>query len=544
MSSFLGKRFVDGVTVLTLSTIFVKVMGLVYKIPLMHVLGAEGMGYFNSAYEMYTLFFIISTAGVPIAISIMISESMAKGRIRNAEKTFMKSLFLLVLIGTLGSLFMCFGADLISKAINSSGSRRAIVFVAPTVLFISISGAVRGYFQGNGNMTPTAVSQVVEALGRLVLGLSFAVIAKNKGLPTDEVAAFSILGLTVGTAISCAYLCIVKSVKKQKLSLEDGFTKSSREIIAGLLRLSVPVTVSSVIISLTRIIDMTMLMRRLQGADKISVYGAYSTMALPIYNLPSSLVAGIAVALVPTAVLAVNSFKVGEGNKGVNSAFKLCSIIALPASFGIGVYSKQILELLFSDEYDAIALSYPLLKILSVSIPASCLLLVSNSLLQASGKIMYPIYSITAGIVTKTVLSYVLIGIPQISAGGAPISTLACNLVSVAVSFYFIEKHTVFKINLKDTFIKPMTCAFLATIASALGFLLLGRMGCGEKTAFLIGAFICVTVYLLLIILTKTLDDYELSVFPLGKHLCKINMGKIKNEKRRRNKKPFIEGKI
>lgn len=544
MSSFSNKQFVDGVTALTLSTVFVKVMGLVYKIPLMHVLGAEGMGYFNSAYEMYTLFFIISTAGIPIAISIMISENLARGRIKNAEEVFRKSLLLLILIGTLGALFMCFGADLISKAINSQGSRQAIVFVAPTVLFISISAAIRGYFQGHGNMTPTAISQVVEALGRLILGLGFAVFAKNKGLPTDEVAAFSILGLTVGTAISTTYLCITKGIKKQRAPTGDVYIKSGRKIVMGLLRLSVPVTVSSVIISLTRIIDMAMITGRLYGEDNISVYGSYSTMALPIYNLPSSLVAGIAVALVPTAVLAVNSFKVDEGNKGVNSAFKLCSIISLPASFGIGVYSKQILELLFTDEYDAILISYPLLKILSVSIPASCLLLVSNSLLQASGKIMYPIYSILAGIVTKTVLSYILIGIPKIGVTGAPISTFLCNLVSVTVSLYFIERHTVFKIKFKEVFIKPLSCAFLSTVLSVLVFLAICRLGISERIAFLSSVLVCAVMYLLLILFTKTLDEDELSALPFGDRLCKINMRNIKNEKRRRNKKTFIEGKI
>lgn len=544
MSSFLGKRFAYGVTVLTLSTVFVKVMGLVYKIPLMHVLGAEGMGYFNSAYEMYTLFFIISTAGIPVAISIMVSESMAKGRIENAERIFRKSLSLLIFIGTLGSLLMCFGAGVISDVINSSGSKLSLVFVAPTVLFISISGAIRGYFQGNGNMTPTAVSQVIEALGRLVLGLGFALVAKSKGLDTDEVAAFSILGLTVGTAISSTYLCIVKFVNSPKRLLDDGYVKKGREIIERLLKLSIPVTVSSVIISLTRIIDMTVLMRRLEAADKISVYGAYSTMALPIYNLPSSLVAGIAVALVPTAVTAVNSLKMDDGNKGVNSAFKLCSIIALPASFGIGVYSRQILELLFSNESEAIALSYPLLKILSVSIPASCLLLVSNSLLQASGRIMYPIYSITAGIVVKTVLSYILIGTSGIGVLGAPISTLVCNLVSVAVSFYFIERYTVFKIDLIASFVKPMMCAFLSTSASVFAFLMIGKAGAGEKMAFLAGVIVCASIYLLLIVLTKTLNDDELSALPFGDRISKINIRNVKNEKRRRNNKTFIKGKI
>ena len=164
----------------------VKIIGMVYKIPLMRLLGAEGMGYFNSAYETYTLFFVISTAGIPVAISIMICEGLAAGRLKNVEKIYRSSLWLLICIGTVGSLVMTFGAELLARAIGDGGAVYALSAVAPTVLFISISGAVRGYFQGCGNMIPTAVSQVVESLGKLVLGLAFAFLAKARGLDNSR----------------------------------------------------------------------------------------------------------------------------------------------------------------------------------------------------------------------------------------------------------------------------------------------------------------------------------------------------------------------
>ena len=513
------QQFLGGAMALTVSTALVKIIGLVYKIPLMRCLGAEGMGYFNSAYELYTFFFVIATAGIPVAISIMISESVAAGKLKNAEKIYKTSLWSLILVGSVGAFIMCFGANFLSQAIDSPGSAHSLVFVAPTLFFISISGAVRGYFQGCRNMVPTAVSQVVESLGKLVLGIGFAFVAQKRGLPVEQVAAFAILGLTVGTAISTVYLCVARS--KVKLTYECGIIEnscdSSGNIAKKLVVLAVPVTVSSVLVSLTRIVDMFMLMNRLgEDVDKISVYGSYSTMALPIYNLPSSLVAGIALALVPSITNAVKSNQKEREKQLVASGIKLCAVVAIPASLGIGVYSNQILGLLFSGENEAIAISAPLLSMLGVSVFASCLVQVTNSVLQANGKILQPIISMLCGLAAKGVFAYLLIYVPEIGAMGAPVSTLLCNLTAVMLNLWFIGKYTVFDISLGSILTKPVVCSATSVAASVIGYLTAVRLGCGDSVAFLIAVVLCVAVYFVLVLFGNILDSEEYGMLPMG----------------------------
>lgn len=532
MSTYSKQQFLGGAMALTLSTVLVKIIGLVYKIPLMRILGAEGMGYFNSAYEMYTLFFVISTAGVPVAISIMISESIASGRLKNAEKTYRSSLWLLLCVGTVGSLIMIFGSNALALSIKSPDAALSLNFVAPTVLFISISGAVRGYFQGCRNMVPTAVSQVVESLGKLFLGLAFATVAASRGLPTQKVAAFAILGLTVGTAVSTLYLCVAKS--RAKLTLEHAVLENSCESVkttlGRLVRLAVPVTVSSVLVSLTRIVDMSMLMNRLpESSEKLAVYGSYSTMALPIYNLPSSLVAGIALALVPSITNAVKSGQREREKQLVASGFKLCSLIALPAALGIGVYSEQILGLLFSGENEAIAVSSPLLAVLGASVFASCLVQVGNSVLQANQRILHPIIAMLVGMLVKSVSAYALIGIPEIGAMGAPVSTLLCNIVAVVIELWFIQKYTGFDLSLAKILGKP-TLFSVASVAASLGvYIFSARFGAPEKVAFLLAVAVCAAIYALAVMLGGALDREELEMIPFGNKLSvaceKLNVG-------------------
>jgi stage V sporulation protein B len=538
MSSYSKQQFLDGAMALTVSTVIVKIIGLVYKIPLMRILGAEGMGYFNSAYEMYTLFFVISTAGIPVAISIMISKSIAAGRLKNAEKTYRLSLWLLLLVGTVGSLVMVFGANAIARSIKSPGAALSLTFVAPTVLFISISGAVRGYFQGCRNMVPTAVSQVAESLGKLVLGLAFAYVACSRGLSTEKVAAFAILGLTVGTAISTLYLCIARA--HSGLTLEHAVLENTcdgaKTTLSRLVKLAVPVTVSSVLVSLTRIVDMSMLMNRLQGSSEtLAIYGSYSTMALPIYNLPSSLVAGIALALVPSITNAVQLKQSERESQLIASGFKLCALIAFPAALGIGVYSEQILGLLFFGETEAISVSSPLLSMLATSVFASCLVQVGNSVLQAKGKILHPIISMLVGMLVKTVSAYVLIGIPNIGAMGAPISTLFCNITVVVMELWFIEKHTCFDVRLGKAFGKPAVFSSLAIVFSVAVYLLGVYFGISERISFVLAAAFCGVVYALSVILGGALDMEEFEMLPLGNklyNLCeRLNVGTCRNNK-------------
>jgi len=535
------KRFAFGVTALTLSVIAVKVIGLIYKIPLLKILGAEGMGYFNAAYELYALFFVISTAGLPVAVSILISESLAAGRGRNMERIHKISFAIFCLLGIVGSLLMGFGASAFSGLLESPKAELAILAISPTVFFVCISGAMRGYFQGGQNMQPTAISQVIEAVGKLVLGLLFAVFAKRAGNDASVCAAYAALGLTAGSLLSMLYLLLTKHFSRfvcpSTALLTD--TDPPKTILKRLLLLAVPVTLSSSLSGLTRVIDMSMILRRLQttgyeSSVAAAMYGCYSTLAVPVYNIPSSLVAGISLSLVPILTAVAERGDREKGSELVISSLKMCLFLSVPCSVGMAMFAKPILSLLFVGEEGSVAVAAPLLTVLAFSVCSSCLMGITNAVLQAYRKAMLPIFSMLVGTAVKILSAYILTGIPEIGMQGAAISTLLCNTASVGMNLYFIDRHTGAQFHILKLSIPPMMASFLSVgISFAVWCLLARRLSSG--LGLLVSILLCILLYLWIGGKMGVYREREVRMLPYGDKLAGLllALGLIKKEKRK-----------
>ena len=522
------KQFFSGVAVLALSTFIVKIIGLFYKIPMMSYLGAEGMGYFNSAYEIYSLFFVIATTGVPIAISILVSENTTQKRFDNIKKIFKISLITLGGLGLIGTVLMGVFHKEFALMINNDAAALSILAISPTVLFICLSSAIRGYFQGNQEMIPTAVSQVIEALGKLALGLGFAIIAINRGYTIPMVAAFAVLGLTVGVLLSLLYLILykifyrVKASKTYVVSTVD----STDNIIKQLLVIAIPITLSSTILSLNKVIDMTMILGRLNSigytqSEANEIYGSYSTMAVSIYNLPSTLITAIALPLVPMLTSAIEELNKEKEKSVISLAMKLSALISFPAGLGISVFSKQILSLLFSSQTKEIEYTAPLLSLLGISIFLSAMITITNSILQAYKQVNKPIISMIAGVLVKITLSFSLIGTHSINIYGAPISTFFSAIVIVAINLYFVMKNSGQIGSITKIFIKPFISAFLS-VAIGVGIYVLLEEFVESELIILPIITIVAFIYLLTIIKSKTIEKEEIMMLPKGKTIIKI----------------------
>ncbi len=443
--------FLSGVSVLTLSALIVKVIGLFYRIPLLNYLGTEGMGYFNTAYELYALFCVISTAGLPVAMSVLISAFEAEGRRGNARRVYRVSLLLFTGIGLVGTSLLWGLSEPFAKLLGNPLSAACMRAIAPTVLLICLSSAFRGYFQGRRNMLPTALSQVIEAGGKLFLGLIFAAYARGTGADLPATAAYAVLGLTVGTALSVLYLLIHKRMADRREDMDllpaDAATLSG-SILRPLLATAIPVTMSAGVISLTKCVDLALILRRLQAvgyttAEANALYGCYSTLAVPVFNILPSLTTSVALSAVPALSAALQKGKDGQAElrRTASSALGLTLLIAVPASFGIAVFSEDVLSLLFAGQPAAVAQAAPWLSCLGLSVPAACLVTVTGAMLQAAGKANRPIISMLLGVGCKTALAYILLGIEGWGMAGAPFSSLICDTVIVAVNLYFIARH-------------------------------------------------------------------------------------------------------
>ena len=446
-----GKTFFSGVLLLTLSTVSVKVIGLLYKIPMLAYLGAEGMGYFHSAYEVYALFCVIATAGLPVALSVLISSAIAKGERNRVTGIYRTSLLLFLGIGILGSLVMLLLARRFCGWIKSDGAYACMLTIAPTVLLGCIASALRGYFQGHQCMLPTALSQLLEALGKLIFGLLLARYALYSGYDTPTVAAFAGLGLTLGMLLSVLYLALEKlrfdrAGKVERIEADAHprvrTGEESYRILRDLGRLSVPMTLGASLVSLTKLVDMTMILRRLQAIGFTEVmaneaYGSYTTLALSVYALLPSLINSIALPLVPMLSAAIAAGNLERQEQMVGISYRLTVFLAMPASLSLAVYAEPILRLLFSGEETAVAISAPLLSGLGASVLLSCMITATNSVLHASQRVNRPILSMLAGALLKILTSYLLIGLPTVALAGAPISTFVCNAAVLLLNFHF-----------------------------------------------------------------------------------------------------------
>lgn len=523
-----GKQFFSGVAVLAISTFIVKIIGLFYKIPMMAYLGAEGMGYFNSAYDIYSLFFVISTTGIPVAISILVAENKAQGRMKNIRRIYRVSLIALGSVGLFGTLAMGIFYEKLAQIINNNNASFCILAISPTLLMICLSSAIRGYFQGNQSMIPTAVSQVIEALGKLLLGLGFAIIALNKGYDIPYVAAFAVLGLTLGVAVSLLFLILYKlayRIKIENIAISNK-SDSNGAIFKKLLDIAIPITLSSTILSLTKIIDMTMILRRLsdigytQGQAN-AIYGSYSTMAVSIFNLPATLISAIALPLVPLLVSAIESGDLGKERAVLGSSLKMASLIAFPTGLGIAVFSEPILKLLFASQKKEIEYTAPLLSLLGLSVFLSAMITITNAILQAYKQAKKPIISMVIGVLVKVAFAFLLIGIPQINIYGAPISTFISSVVIVSINLYFIIKRAGKIEKVFNLFIKPFLASFIA-IGIGVGLYLLLLEPIRSRLLILPIIFAVALVYGILIFKLRAINEDEILMLPKGEKILKI----------------------
>ncbi len=260
------QSFVHGAVLLMASNIVVKLLGAIFKIPLRNLVGVDAMAYFNSAYSFYVLFYMISTAGLPVAISRMVAAANARGNAGEVKRIYKVSMVMFVAIGAVGTAIMV----LFSKRFAASTGigddlYLSIIAIAPTLFFICITSSYRGYFQGLQNMIPTSISQVIEAVGKLFIGLIAGYIAIKAGCSNAEVAAFVILGVTVGVIANTLYLAIAKAVPmNNQLNVNPDMTPRSRaQISAELIKIAIPITISSSIMSLTNVIDTMVVVNRL-----------------------------------------------------------------------------------------------------------------------------------------------------------------------------------------------------------------------------------------------------------------------------------------
>ncbi len=467
------KSIIGGALSLTISALFVKALGLIYKIPLSYLLSDEGMGYFNSAYTVYTFFYIISTAGVPKAISIMTSEAVGEGNYKKVNSIYKTATRIFLTFGALITVLFALGAGWLSEIIGNSGALFTMIAIAPSIFFISAAGVIRGYFVGRLRFLPIAVSEVISGGAKLVLGLLFAILSHRAGMGLPLISAFTMLGTTLGAALGYLYLliCDKKQNKRDKLGqIERKRGKFNIDIAKALIRISVPITLTAAVGSISSLIDLIVIMRGLGdgGYSELQasiLYGNYTTLAVPMLNLIGTLIAPISMVLLP--LVSKNSVKFSREaiSENISGALKVIMIFAVPVSVLFVFRSYEILSILFEDS--SAVMAAPTLIILAPGILAMSLLTVINTTLEGIGKTKIPLLSLLFGSIIKLTVTAILISNGSLGILGAPLGTTISYFASFAFSAIYIAGHERVKLGVwRSIYSILLSSAIALTISS------------------------------------------------------------------------------
>ena len=521
------KSFISGAAILTGAVLVTKVLGALYKIPLGNLLDSTGMAHFYAAYNVYTLLLTLSTAGLPPVTSRLVAESVALGHHRQARRVFTTALWLLGGLGLICTALMYLFPHGFANLLQDGAAWMAIRALSPAVVCVCLVSAVRGYTQGMGEMTPTAVSQVIESACKLGLGLGLCAFVLRRGGDSAAGAAAAIFGVTVGAALGLVYLLLSLALRERRVIVARPDTpRPRREILHQLISGGVPITVAAVGMSLITLVDQALVLYTLQhkllftAAEAVELYGQY-TFGVTLFVLPSSFVIPLSVALMPT--LAAERAR-GDGaaqQRHIRTALRLTALLAFPMGVGLSVLAGPILSLLYPAVPETAAAAAAHLQVLGIASCCVCLVTVTNGILQALGRERIPVWTLLTGGVVKVIVTVLLVGNPAISIGGAAWGTLSGYAVIAALNLLSVCAVA----GCGAGILRSLWRAAAATVVMALlargvyGFLA-GRIEASLATVCAIA--LAAVVYLVMVLLMGAVTKEDISHLPMGNKLTKF----------------------
>lgn len=521
--------FLQGAAILTLGTILVKLIGALYKIPMNRIIGTEGFGHFNVAYSIFSVLLTVSTAGLPIAVSRMISQANTLGNRRQVQKIFHTSLRIFLVIGALCSAVMLIFAPQLANWMEDPDAIYAIAVLAPAVLFLCIISSFRGYFQGQQYMTPTAVSQVIEAVVKLVLGLGAVYIVLGLGFGTPEAAGGAIFGVTAGSVLAAVYLLFQYRRKHVRLTAADRNSPvlSTRDTAKQLLKLAVPITIGSTGLQIFNALDTKIILGRLQDAIGLtskaasSLFGTYSA-AQTFYMLPPALITPLAISIIPTvtAALTLNNYR--EARRTEESAVRMTALIALPCAAGLAVLASPIQKMAYNYDAETLQVAGPLLAILGVAVVFNCMVSVTNAILQAHGKVTIPIYTTLVGGLVNIITDYVLIGMDSIGIYGAAIATIAYCAVIMFLNIAAMHKSMELPPRILLQFVKPIVATAVMAAGAYFSYEAVQRVIPSTTVSVLASILVACIIYGVLVYAMKIITWYDCQLLPKGDLIARI----------------------
>jgi len=528
-----GQSFLKGALILSAAGLGVRLMGAGLKIFLAAVMGDEGIGLYQMAYPIYTALLAISTAGIPIAVSKLVAENLAQKDFRGAYRVFKIALIILTILGSSFSLLLFFGADFFILTIaKDPRAYYALISISPAIFLVTIMSVFRGFFQGQQEMMPTAVSQIVEQLGRIIAVVALVYLLLPRGL--EFAAAGAAFGAVVGALFSLLFLLflffksrtVFLAQIERQIVLKDF---SSLEVLYRIAALSIPITLGSLVLPLINLVDLSVVPLRLHQAgfstaEATALYGQLTGMANSIIQFPVLLTVALAMSLVP-AISEAQALKNPSLIQGrTELALWATLFFAVPASLGLFILAKPTTLVLFGNT----EASYPL-SILSFAVVFLSLYTATSGILQGLGQTLEPVKNMVLGAVIKFALSWFLTAVPALHIGGAAFSTVAGFLIASYLNIRKVAILTGWRFGFRDLLLKPIVAAFFMSWGVLISHRIMAAFftphlpeRIAEGLALMFTILVGIVIYVAVLILIGGLKESDLQAIPrLGSTLVR-----------------------
>ena len=512
-----------GATILVIAGIVSKIFGAIFRIPLTNMIGAEGQAYYSAAYAVYNLLFVIATAGFPVAISRMVSSRIAEGDFLNAHKSYKLAMKVSWALGIISFIVMFFGAGAIASAYKNPGAEASMKAISVALLFTPVVASMRGYYQGRQNMKPTGITEVIEQMMRVAVGLTLAYMFYKTNL--QYAAAGATFGASAGIIAALVAMAVIYARDKEPRSklLEGSVVKAEtdKKRLKELFAFLIPITIGASVMPIMFNIDAGIIVRRLlaTGWDPVmakKLYGLMGGFCDPIINLPNIFIDAICISLMPAVTTAFTLNNKKDMDDHIKTGLKTMMIITYPCAIGLIVLAKPILTMLYYRKYDEALLAVPALQILALSIITLSIMRTLQSCLQGIGKMMLPVYNLFIGAIVKAVSSYILLGIPAVNINGAAIGSVLAYVTAGILNFRALKKYTNVSLDMKSIFFRPLVAALIMGAAAIVSYKLLFLITSSNAVSTLVSVLFAAAVYFVSAFLTGAVTKDEIELIPKG----------------------------
>lgn len=528
-------------SILAFASILCRIIGIIYRIPLTNILGDTGIGYYSAAFQVYSILLLLSSYSMPLAVSKLVSARVANNQYKNAAKIFKDATIFSFAMGLIAGAITYFGADKFASFTKYTHSSVALRMLAPTLVIMSVVGVLRGYFQGMGTMIPTAVSNILEQITNAIVSVAAAKFLFDYGMTLNKAdsadyhnVAWGAAGGTIGTGAGALFALIFliftyvlyKSVYRKKLKRDRTRKTLEHTEIAGLIIVTIiPVIISTTIYNVSEILDSTIFGNIMHSVKHIeedtysSLYGMFSGKYRLLTNVPVSIAASLASAVIPSLIASYSLGNKKDVLAKTSSAIRFTMLLAIPSAVGLFVLSEPVMGLLFSGN---IHIPGIMMKIGAASIIFYSISTITNSVLQGIDKMRVPIINSSIALVIHVIILILLLSTTNLSIYAVVISDVLFPLTICILNALSIKKYIGYKQEYVKTYIKPLISSIVMGIVTYLVYTGMYMITNISSISTILAICVAVCVYVLMLLVTGGVEEEDLYSMPKGTIIIKL----------------------